>query len=53
MVISGTIGILGGLSGYLFPAIRNAETLIPDHSEDHEEPEQTPAIQVGELQPAD
>jgi MFS transporter, DHA3 family, macrolide efflux protein len=53
MVISGTIGIVGGLSGYLFPAIRNAETLIPDHSEDHEEPEQAPAVQVGELQPAD
>jgi len=53
MVISGTIGILGGLSGYLFPAIRNAETLIPDHTDDHEEPAPSPAIQLGELQPAD
>lgn len=30
-VLSGILGIIVGLSGYLFPAIRNAETLLPDH----------------------
>jgi len=53
IVASGMIGILGGLSGYLFPAIRNAETLIPDHTDDDEEAAPAPAIQLGELQPAD
>lgn len=30
-VISGLIGVAVGLGGYLFPAIRNAEELLPDH----------------------
>ncbi|HEX2623320.1 MAG TPA: MFS transporter [Phototrophicaceae bacterium] len=39
-VISGMIGALIGLGGYLFPFIRNAEDLLPDH--------QTGAIQEKE-----
>ncbi len=30
-VIAGILGAAAGLSGYLFPAVRNAETLLPDH----------------------
>ncbi|MCA9977862.1 MAG: hypothetical protein KC413_19010, partial [Anaerolineales bacterium] len=30
-VITGLAGVLIGLSGYLFPVIRHAETLLPDH----------------------
>jgi predicted MFS family arabinose efflux permease len=30
-VFTGLLGALVGLSGYLFPAIRNAEDLLPDH----------------------
>ena len=30
-VIFGTLGVLVGASGYLFRAIRDAETLLPDH----------------------
>ena len=30
-VITGLIGVAVGLGGYLFPAIRNAEDLLPDH----------------------
>jgi hypothetical protein len=25
------LGVLVGLSGYLFPAVRNAEDILPDH----------------------
>lgn len=31
MVISGALAALVGVSGYLFPAIRNAEDILPDH----------------------
>jgi DHA3 family macrolide efflux protein-like MFS transporter len=31
LVIAGILGTAVGLSGYLFPAVRNAETLLPDH----------------------
>jgi hypothetical protein len=31
LVITGFLGVLGGLMGYAFPAIRNAETILPDH----------------------
>jgi hypothetical protein len=31
LVIVGFLGVLAGLMGYLFPAIRNAETILPDH----------------------
>ncbi|MFC2095528.1 MFS transporter [Candidatus Bipolaricaulota bacterium] len=30
-VFTGALGILVGLGGYLFPAVRNAEDLLPDH----------------------
>lgn len=30
-VLFGTIGALVGLGGYLFPAVRHAEDLLPDH----------------------
>ncbi len=30
-VIAGLVGVAVGFGGYLFPAIRNAETLLPDH----------------------
>jgi hypothetical protein len=33
MVIFGTAGALAGLCGYLFNATRNAEALLPDHSQ--------------------
>jgi hypothetical protein len=31
MIFSGGVGIVTALSGYLFPAIRNAEDILPDH----------------------
>ncbi len=31
MIFSGAIGVLSALAGYAFPAIRNAEDLLPDH----------------------
>jgi len=30
-VLTGVLGALVGLGGYLFPAVRNAEDLLPDH----------------------
>jgi MFS transporter, DHA3 family, macrolide efflux protein len=33
-VIFGALGVLVGLAGYLFPAVRNAEDLLPDHNAD-------------------
>jgi MFS transporter, DHA3 family, macrolide efflux protein len=35
MVIFGTAGALAGLCGYLFKATREAETLLPDHTQDY------------------
>jgi hypothetical protein len=32
-VISGGLGVLVGLGGYLFPIVRNVEQLLPDHDE--------------------
>lgn len=32
-VIAGVLGIIVGLAGYLFPAVRNAETILPDHAQ--------------------
>jgi len=29
--ICGGLAAIVGLSGYLFPAVRNVETLLPDH----------------------
>ncbi len=31
-VIAGALGMLTGLGGYLFPAVRNVEELLPDHT---------------------
>jgi MFS transporter, DHA3 family, macrolide efflux protein len=31
LVIAGVLGGAAGLAGYLFPAVRNAESLLPDH----------------------
>jgi MFS family permease len=31
-VLTGALGVLGGLSGYLVPVIRNAEDILPDHN---------------------
>jgi hypothetical protein len=31
MVMAGLLGIVVGVGGYLFPVIRNAEDLLPDH----------------------
>ena len=36
-LFTGVLGILGALSGYLFPAIRNVEEIMPDHDVDLEE----------------
>ncbi len=35
-VITGSLGVIGGLSGYLIPVIRNAEDILPDHDVDVE-----------------
>ncbi len=33
LVICGVFGALAGLAGYFYPAIRNAEDILPDHDE--------------------
>jgi DHA3 family macrolide efflux protein-like MFS transporter len=30
-VLTGLLAALTGLSGYLFPVVRNAEDILPDH----------------------
>ena len=35
-VLMGVAGVFIGLSGYLYPHIRDVETLIPDHDEPQE-----------------
>jgi hypothetical protein len=32
-VLTGTLAMCAGLGGYLFPAVRNAEGILPDHDE--------------------
>ena len=32
-VFTGVLAALVGLSGYFFPAIRNAEDILPDHDQ--------------------
>lgn len=39
MTLFGVLGVLVGLAGYLFPAIRNAEEILPDHVATVETPE--------------
>jgi DHA3 family macrolide efflux protein-like MFS transporter len=45
LVFMGILSSLAGLGGYLFPAIRNAEDLLPDHdmAEENAEAEEVPA----------
>ncbi|MCA9935125.1 MAG: hypothetical protein KC415_14420, partial [Anaerolineales bacterium] len=48
-VTTGAIAALVGLSGYLFPIIRNVEMILPDHdemelAEETAVPEQSPTI---------
>ncbi len=33
LVAAGALGVLVGVGGYMFPTIRNVETLLPDHDE--------------------
>ena len=33
LVVCGVLGALVGLAGYFFPAIRNAEDILPDHDQ--------------------
>ncbi len=48
-LFSGLLGIVVGLGGYLFPAIRNAETILPDAVIEEETKEEEPAAPlVGE-----
>jgi predicted MFS family arabinose efflux permease len=48
-VFSGLLGIIVGLGGYLFPAIRNAETILPDAViEEETQEEEAAAPLVGE-----
>jgi hypothetical protein len=35
LVFTGTLAAVVGLGSYLFPVIRNAEDLLPDHQPDH------------------
>ncbi len=35
-VITGILGVVGGLGGYLIPAVRNVEDILPDHDVDLE-----------------
>ncbi|MBI3159770.1 MAG: MFS transporter [Chloroflexi bacterium] len=42
-LITGVFGIIGGLAGYLVPAIRNAEDILPDHNVRPEQLEQPAA----------
>jgi hypothetical protein len=40
MVLFGVLGAGIALAGYLFPAVRNAEEILPDHVAATEPPEQ-------------
>jgi hypothetical protein len=43
MVVFGLLTILTMLSGYIFPAIRNLEDLLPDHDQLQKVEETSPA----------
>lgn len=45
-VITGIGGMIIGLGGYLFPVIRNAEDILPDHDAPFIAPDETPAPAV-------
>jgi MFS family permease len=42
---AGLLASLVGLAGYLFPAIRNAESLLPDHGQDIKTPSSEAAVE--------
>jgi hypothetical protein len=44
-IIFGALGVLVGFGGYLFPDIRNAEDLLPDH---HADAQPAPSAAAGE-----
>jgi hypothetical protein len=31
LVIAGALGVIVGVSGYMFPVVRGVETILPDH----------------------
>ena len=31
LVLSGILGVVVGVAGYMFPTVRNVETILPDH----------------------
>jgi MFS family permease len=33
LIIAGTLGVMVGIGGYMFPIIRNVETILPDHDQ--------------------
>ena len=49
-VISGILGIGVGLGGYLFPAVRNVERILPDHDAT---PAQADESAAEDMQPAE
>lgn len=42
-VIAGVLGTLVGLGGYAFPAVRNAEDMLPDHKTEADRPTEDPS----------
>jgi hypothetical protein len=49
LVITGLLIAMIGLSGYLFPIVRNAEDILPDHDASPVEPEPPLAVEPGNL----
>jgi MFS transporter, DHA3 family, macrolide efflux protein len=55
LFVTGVLGGLAGLAGYLFKATRDAEKLLPDHNQDAADSadlESTPDAIIGEAAPA-
>ncbi|KAA3663661.1 MAG: MFS transporter [Chloroflexi bacterium] len=48
ILISGVLITAVGCASYLFPAVRNAEDLLPDHEQSGESAEPTPNLETGE-----
>ena len=44
LTVFGLLGVLVGVAGYLFPAIRNAEDILPDHVATTAEPNRTATV---------
>jgi len=51
-LISGVLITAVGFGSYLFPAVRNAEELLPDHEQTGESAESVPSLDAGEAAPA-